>query len=145
MNHVFGFDLLVLIPVWIIQVFIAAVIYFDAKKKGLDAGFWSVITLIPLVGFISVVAYIITTHMEEDRPFDLLQQRLFRGEITDDEYRTLYEDIKRCYAAAADRDIPLEIELQLEKVRREFAEGELPKDKFQKACEEVLEKTPEHL
>ena len=142
MNHVFGFDPLVLIILWAAQVFLAAAIYFDAKKKGLNAVFWSGITLIPLFGFISFVAYIIMTHIEEDRPFDLLQQRLFRGEITDNEYSVLYEDLKQSYMAATDRDTNPEIESQLEKLRREFAEGKLPKDKFQRDYEDLLIKTP---
>jgi uncharacterized membrane protein len=142
MNHIFGFDPLVLIILWAFQVFIAAAIYFDARKKELNAVFWSGITLIPLVGFISFVAYIIMTHIEEDRPFDLLQQRLFRGMITDNEYGILYEDLKKSYMAAADRDTNPEMESQLEKLRREFAEGELPKDKFQRASDDLLIKTP---
>lgn len=67
--------------------------------------FWTVITLIPLLSFISFVAYIIMTSIEEDRPFDVLQQRLFSGEITDNEYSCLYEDLKRSYMAVAERGI----------------------------------------
>jgi hypothetical protein len=33
MNHLFGFDPLILIILWALQVFIAAAIYFDAKKR----------------------------------------------------------------------------------------------------------------
>jgi hypothetical protein len=41
MNHVFGFDPLILIILWAVQIVIAAAMYFDAKKRGLNAVFWS--------------------------------------------------------------------------------------------------------
>ena len=75
---------------------------FRCQKRELNAVFWSGITLIPVFGFISFVAYILTTHIEEDRPFDLLQQRLFSGEITENEYLILHEDLKQSYLVAAD-------------------------------------------
>ena len=76
---------------WLIQLVIAYFVYKDAKEQNMSAPLWFILVILPMVGFLLAVLYVIIREVRmpigpKNTPVDILKSRFARGEITREEY-----------------------------------------------------------
>ena len=60
MNHAHPFvGIILMIVVWVVQLFVAYLIYRDAKDQKMLAPVWCILAILPMFGFIVDVIYLI--------------------------------------------------------------------------------------
>jgi len=89
MHPVFGFGFMMF--TWLIQLVIAYFVYKDAKEQNMSAPLWFILVILPMVGFLLAVLYVIIREVRmpiepKNTPVDILKERFARGEITPEEY-----------------------------------------------------------
>ena len=57
MHPFFGFGFMML--VWLVQLVIAYFVYKDAKEQNMSAPLWFILVILPMVGFLLAVLYVI--------------------------------------------------------------------------------------
>lgn len=90
-----------MIIIWLISLVIAYLIYKDAETRGQNGLLWGFLVLIPWVGIIFMILYLVLR--EERRPVagkttpgDILDERYAKSELTNDQYLQMKEeDLKR--------------------------------------------------
>lgn len=86
---------------WIIQLIVAIIVYRDAKDRQLNPILWFILIILPVIGWLFLVIYVIireTRHspiLEKEQAAEILDKRFAKGEITADEYRTMKEEMKK--------------------------------------------------
>ncbi|MFA4861406.1 SHOCT domain-containing protein [Methanoregula sp.] len=89
--------------IWLL-VFLAIgyLVYQDANKRGMNGLLWGILVLIPMVGILFLIMYIIVresnsqkTVMEGSNAMDILKVRYAKGEITSEQFKTMSEDLKK--------------------------------------------------
>jgi putative membrane protein len=96
--------------VWIVFLAIAYIVYKDAESRGLNGLLWGLPILIPWLGIVFLILYLI---MREDKRFvssagktqveartekgpgDILDERYARGELTREQFMQMKEDIRK--------------------------------------------------
>jgi putative membrane protein len=94
--------------VWLIFLVIAYIVYKDAEKRGLNGFLWGLPILIPWIGIIFLILYLILredkrlltskTRTEvkiEKTPGEILDERYAKGELSREQYLQMKEDIKK--------------------------------------------------
>jgi len=76
---------------WLIQLVIAYFVYKDAKEQNMSAPLWFILVILPMVGFLLAVLYVIIREVRmpiepKNAPVDILKERFARGEIAPEEY-----------------------------------------------------------
>jgi len=89
MHPVFGLG--VMMFTWFVQLVIAYFVYKDAKEQNMSAPLWFILVILPMVGFLLAVLYVIIREVRmpiepKNTPLDILKERFAKGEITTDEY-----------------------------------------------------------
>jgi putative membrane protein len=93
---------------WLVFLFIGALVYMDAQDRGMNGFLWFILVIIPWVGILFLIMYLITReentqsrnrrakHMGRPRvsALALLNRRYARGEITREEYLRIRNDIR---------------------------------------------------
>ena len=88
------------IVVWAAQFVLAFLVYEDAEKKGKNGPFWFILVIIPLIGFLFLIGYIVIRGEEVDTKASfrdaqrILDERYAKGEITRKEYLDIKKDIE---------------------------------------------------
>ncbi|HEC81140.1 MAG TPA: SHOCT domain-containing protein [Thermoplasmatales archaeon] len=86
--------------VWVVQLVVGVLVYRDAKKRG-DGLLWFVVVVLPWVGFLFLLVYLILRGEEKELEdvFEdavrVVDERYARGEISREEYLQMKKDIKR--------------------------------------------------
>ena len=87
--------------VWAIFLIIGYMVYQDAEKRGMNGALWFILVIIPWIGFISLLLYVIiretsTTQRESKHktPEEILDERYAKGEISREEYLKMKEDLR---------------------------------------------------
>lgn len=100
MMYSFPFTGFWMIIIWLIFLVIAYLIYKDAEKRGRNGLLWGFLVLIPWVGIIFMILYLVLR--EEGHSVagkttsgDILDERYAKGELTREQYLQMKEDIKR--------------------------------------------------
>jgi putative membrane protein len=99
----FGFGMLFW---WIIFLVIGYLVYQDANKRGMNGLLWFILVILPMVGIIFLLLYIVIRESsgaagvagvqgKEKTPIDLLKERYARGEITEEEYKRMKEELEK--------------------------------------------------
>ena len=89
-----------MIITWLIFFFIAYLIYKDAEKKGRNGLLWGFLALIPWVGIVFMILYLV---LREERHSvagkttsgDILVVRFAKAELTREQYLQMKADLKR--------------------------------------------------
>jgi putative membrane protein len=89
--------------VWLVVfLVIGYLVYQDANKRGMNGLLWGILVLIPMVGLLFLIIYVIVRENGAQRPgpgvktpMDILKERYAKGEITSEEFRTMSEDLKK--------------------------------------------------
>lgn len=89
--------------IWfIIFLIIAFFIYQDANKRGMNGLLWAILVIIPMVGLLFLIIYIIIREFktqapqhEEKTPMEILKERYAKGEINPEEFQKISEDLNK--------------------------------------------------
>ena len=86
-----GIGLLMMIVLWLIQLVIAFFINKDAKDQKMSAPLWFILVIIPGLGILIAVLYVIIREVRkplepEKAPVDTLKERYARGEMSGEEF-----------------------------------------------------------
>lgn len=90
-----------MIGVWLVFVVTAFLVYKDAEKRGMDGTLWFVLVILPMVGILFLIIYLIIREEKTLRDTSqksanaILNERYARGEITKGEYQRMKKDIKK--------------------------------------------------
>lgn len=64
--------LILMVIVWLVQLVVAFIIYRDAKEKKMLAPVWAVLAILPMIGFLADLVYLIIRELkpapEQERP-----------------------------------------------------------------------------
>ncbi len=88
---------------WLVAfLIIAYLVYQDANRRGMNGLLWGILVLIPVLGILFLIIYIISREnggqkamQGEKSPMDILKERYAKGEITGEQFRTMSEDLKK--------------------------------------------------
>ena len=87
---------------WLLQLFLAYLVYQDAKQRDVNPVLWAILVAIPMIGWLFLVIYVIIR--ETGRPVQgggqssakaILDERFAKGEITAEEYRKMKDELNR--------------------------------------------------
>jgi putative membrane protein len=89
--------------IWLVLfLVIAYLVYQDANKRGMNGLLWGILVIIPMVGILFLIMYVIVRETGaqkmvpgEKTPIDILKERYAKGEITSEQFRTISEDLKK--------------------------------------------------
>lgn len=84
---------------WIPMLVIGYLVYQDAEKKGMNGLLWFVLVIIPMLGLIFLLIYVVLRESKAEvrvakTPLEILKERYARGEITEEEYRRMKEELE---------------------------------------------------
>lgn len=96
----FGWGMLL---IWLVVFLVLGfLVYQDANKRGMNGLLWWVLVLIPMVGIIFLILYVVIRETGSQKPvvestnaMDILKERYAKGEITSEQFRTMSEDLKK--------------------------------------------------
>lgn len=90
--------------VWLIFAVIAYLVYKDAEKRGLNGLLWGLPILVPWVGVIFLILYLVLREgghriagsiVGRMGPEEILDERYAKGELTREQYVQMKDDIKK--------------------------------------------------
>ena len=104
--HWFPFTGIGMVLVWLVSVAIAYLVYKDAEKRGINGLLWALPILIPWIGILFVIMYLILRDSgrgisaesgatAKSTPEKILDERYARGELTRELYLQMKEDLKK--------------------------------------------------
>jgi putative membrane protein len=77
-------------------------VYKDAKTRGMNALLWAILVLIPFVGILFLIIYVVIREtkgqngsQKEKSPMDIVKERYAKGEISSEEFQKIKEDLKK--------------------------------------------------
>ena len=88
------------IGIWIVQFVIAFLVYKDAEKSDKNGLLWFILVILPWVGLLFLIGYLVIrgekTETKEaiDNADKVIDERYAKGEITQDEYLEIKNDMK---------------------------------------------------
>ena len=90
-------------PVWgvgmmllflVIFLVIAYLVYQDANSRGMNGLLWGILVLIPMIGILFLIIYVIVRETGGQKPFpaerspmDIIKERYAKGEITSEQFQ----------------------------------------------------------
>ena len=85
--------------IWLVFLVLAFLVYKDADKRGLNGLLWGLPILIPWLGAIFLILYLILRDggqlaARKTRTSDILDERYAKGELTRDQYLSMKDDTK---------------------------------------------------
>ncbi len=87
--------------VWFVQLILAILVYKDAEKQEKSALLWFILIIIPWVGILFLIGYLVVRSEEADseeaveEALKILDERFAKGEISRKEYLQMKKDIKK--------------------------------------------------
>jgi putative membrane protein len=96
------FGLGIMLFLLVITLIIAYLVYKDANSRGMNGLLWGILVLLPMVGLLFLVIYIIIretgshkTIPGEKCAMDILKERYAKGEITSEQFQRISDDLKK--------------------------------------------------
>ncbi len=86
---------------WVVQLIIGYFVYRDARNRQMNAILWLILVILPMIGWLFLVIYVLIREAEHpEKPsgtaaLQILDERYARGEISEEEYRRMKEDLKK--------------------------------------------------
>jgi putative membrane protein len=77
-------------------------VYKDAKTRGMNGLLWGILVLIPFVGILFLIIYVVIRETKgqnvspgEKSAMDIVKERYAKGEISSEEFQKITEDLKK--------------------------------------------------
>ncbi len=89
--------------IWItVALVVGILVYRDAEKRGMNGLLWFILALLPMVGLLFLVIYIVIREEKRETskrgigksPEKILDERYARGEISKEEYKGMKKEIR---------------------------------------------------
>jgi putative membrane protein len=83
---------------FILFLFIGFLVYQDANKRGMNGLLWFILVLLPMIGWIFLIIYLIVRESKgekDSKALEILKERYARGEITDEEYQKMKKELEK--------------------------------------------------
>jgi len=95
----FKIAILLAFLIWLVFLVLAFLVYKDADKRGLNGLLWGLPMLIPWLGAIFLILYLILRDggqlaARKTRSSDILDERYAKGELTRDQYLSMKDDTR---------------------------------------------------
>ncbi|MFA5268964.1 MAG: SHOCT domain-containing protein [Methanoregula sp.] len=88
--------------VWfIVFLIIGYFVYQDANKRGMNGLLWGILIIIPMIGILALILYVILRESGGNKitdgktAMDILKERYAKGEITSEQFQTMSEELKK--------------------------------------------------
>lgn len=89
--------------IWfIVFLVIGYFVYQDANKRGMNGLLWWILIIIPMVGIIALIIYVILRETSGQKALsdgktamDILKERYAKGEIPSEQFQKMSEDLKK--------------------------------------------------
>ena len=89
--------------IWLVLfLVIGYLVYQDANTRGMNGLLWGILVIIPMVGLLFLIIYIIIretgtqkTVVDGKTAMDILKERYAKGEITSEQFQKMSEDLKK--------------------------------------------------
>jgi putative membrane protein len=97
---IFRIFILLAILVWLVFLILAYLVYKDAEERGLNGLLWGLPILIPWIGAIFLILYLILRDggqlaARKTTTSDILDERYAKGELTREQYLQMKDDAKK--------------------------------------------------
>ncbi len=86
----------------VVFIIIGYFVYRDANSRGMNGLIWFILIIIPMIGIISLIIYIILRETDaqkagpgEKTALDILKERYAKGEITSEQFQKISEELKK--------------------------------------------------
>jgi len=96
------FGLGMLLICLVVFLVIAYLVYQDANARGMNGLLWGILVLIPMMGILFLILYIIIRESNAGKTvpagesaMDVLRMRYAKGEITSEQFRIMSEELKK--------------------------------------------------
>lgn len=87
---------------WFVFVVIAFLVYQDANKRGMNGLLWLILVILPMVGIVFLVVYLVIreektlqNHPSTKTALQILDERYAKGEITREDYQQKKKDMEK--------------------------------------------------
>jgi putative membrane protein len=89
--------------IWLVLfLVIAYLVYQDANSRGMNGLLWGILVIIPMVGLLFLIIYVIVRETGAQKPvvegktaMDILKERYAKGEISSEQFQKMSEDLKK--------------------------------------------------
>ena len=88
--------------IWVIQLIVGYLVYRDAKERGTNPVLWFVLVILPMIGWLVLIIYIIIRETGRPGPEAekksarmILDERYAKGEISAEEYQKMKDQLNR--------------------------------------------------
>ena len=89
--------------IWLVLfLVIGYLVYQDANKRGMNGLLWGILVIIPMVGLLFLVIYIVIRENGTQKPvtvgktaMDILKERYVKGEITSEQFQKMSEELRK--------------------------------------------------
>ena len=131
--------------VWLVLfLVIGYLVYQDANKRGMNGLLWGILVLIPMVGIIFLILYIVIresgsqkTVLEGSKAMDILQQRYAKGELTSEQFRIMGEDLKNVSRESIWEQAEPDSSKAMDILTERYAKGELTREQLNIMSEDL--------
>jgi putative membrane protein len=85
----------------VVFIIIGYFVYKDANARGMNGLLWFILIIIPMIGIISLIIYIILREsnaqktVEGKSAMDILKERYAKGEITSEQFQKMSDELKK--------------------------------------------------
>jgi putative membrane protein len=92
-----------MILIWfIVALIIGYLVYQDANNRGMNGLLWWILIIIPMIGIIALILYVIIretggqkTPSEGKTALEILKERYAKGEITSEQFQKMSEELRK--------------------------------------------------
>ena len=131
--------------IWLVLfLIIGYLVYQDANKRGMNGLLWGILVIIPMVGIIFLILYIVVREsgsqkdlLEGTTAIEILKGRYAKGELTSEQFKKMSEDLKNISRENILDDVEPDSSNALGILKERYAKGELTGEQLKTMSEDL--------